>query len=358
MTMKTTFNAFSGSYPLADVTFLLSLAELDYLSVEKKEQLIQSGKKHYSEMLSKESAPSPAHMALYQNAMIIFGERLATEVVALAKGLIEQVTTRPIVLVSLVRAGVPLAVCLLHALKDLGVEAIHYGISIIRDRGIDQTALNFILEQHSPESIVFVDGWTGKGAISRELTKSLECTNVLPRLVVLADPCGMAWLSSSEDDWLIPFGILGAPVAGLISRSLWRDKGLHAIVMCEHLGEHDISNHFIKAVDQIRVSLDERLIAPAQPNPAKKEQQQITQELMTTIAARYNIDSLNRIKPGIAEATRAVMRRVPEHILVNNMDDPDIKLLIHLAEKANVSVEEVKQDTGIYRAITIIKKVI
>lgn len=45
---------------------------------------------------------------------------------------------------------------------------LHYGISIIRDRGIDTTALEMIERRHGPRGIVFVDGWTRKGAMILE----------------------------------------------------------------------------------------------------------------------------------------------------------------------------------------------
>ncbi|MER8575636.1 cysteine protease StiP domain-containing protein [Mesorhizobium sp. M1409] len=38
--------------------------------------------------------------------------------------------------------------------------------------------------------------------------------------MVLSDPCGRAWLAASAEDWLIPSGILGSTVFGLISRSI------------------------------------------------------------------------------------------------------------------------------------------
>lgn len=50
----------------------------------------------------------------------------------------------------------------------------HYSVSIIRDRGIDRNAINYILNKHRAECIQFVDGWIGKGAIFRELKKELE----------------------------------------------------------------------------------------------------------------------------------------------------------------------------------------
>lgn len=62
-----------------------------------------------------------------------------------------------IVLVSLVRAGVPLGVLLKHYLEK-HQSCYHYGISIIRDRGVDFAALQAIIEQHGAENIVFVDG--------------------------------------------------------------------------------------------------------------------------------------------------------------------------------------------------------
>lgn len=70
-----------------------------------------------------------------------------------------------IALVSFVRAGLPLGVLLRRALVEMGRDARHYGISIIRDRGIDSVALEAIIKAHGAENIVFVDGWTGKGAI-------------------------------------------------------------------------------------------------------------------------------------------------------------------------------------------------
>ncbi len=48
------------------------------------------------------------------------------------------------------------------------------------------------------------------------------------------------------------------------------------------------------------------------------------------VAERFGINNLNRVKPGIAEATRAVMRRVPDHVVVRNTTDSDVQLLMHL----------------------------
>ena len=50
----------------------------------------------------------------------------------------------------------------------------HYAISIIRGRGIDEVALSRVLETHPASAIAFVDGWTGKGAITRDIIAAPE----------------------------------------------------------------------------------------------------------------------------------------------------------------------------------------
>ncbi len=250
---------FSGSYLPDDIQFLLKPIQIEMTPVEVKEKLIQSGARHYSDMLSQEPAPTEHHLTLFARALDQGATRMAREVVMLAKALINRFGDTPIVLASLVRAGVPLGVMLHHTLRALGKTSFHYGISIIRDRGIDEVALSYIEQKHGTEGLVFVDGWTGKGAITGELTRSLQGRPgypELPRLVVLADPCGCSWLSATDDDWLIPFGIMGAPVSGLVSRSLWSEKGLHGCVHCEHLQEFECSQLLVNTVADCRQQLD------------------------------------------------------------------------------------------------------
>lgn len=355
------FIPFSGSYLPEDVHFLLKPVEMEMTPVEQKEQLIQSGEKHYSEMLSQEPEPTAWHLDLFARALEQGAERLAKEVVMLAKALADRFGDTPVILVSLVRAGVPLGVMLHQTLREMGKTSHHYGVSIIRDRGIDDTAMDWIEAQHGTEGIVFVDGWTGKGAITGQLRRSLENRAGYPqdpRLVVLADPCGVSWLAASDDDWLIPFGIMGAPVSGLISRSIWSSEGLHGCVKCDHLSEFECSRLLVDTVAGCRRSLDLAAI-PASPwVPQEYVHLKIrSEQVISSLAAEYDISSINRIKPGIAEATRAVLRRVPEHVLVRSVNDPDVALLVYLAREKNITITEVGDRIGQYRAVTIIKKV-
>lgn len=352
---------FSGSYKAGSVEFLLKPLVIQMTSVEEKERLIQSGQRHYSEMLSQEPEPSPRHLQLFHSALELGGQRLALESVQLAKAIRQRLEGRPIVLVSLVRAGVPLGVILHQTLQELGAESYHYGISIIRDRGIDHEALSIIESRHGTEGIVFVDGWTGKGAITGELKRTLAGRPGypdMPRLVVLADPCGCSWLSASGDDWLIPFGILGAPVSGLVSRSIWTESGLHGCVHCNHLAEYECSEYLVDVIASHRqkLGLDSIPACSWEEDDALPLAQE-SALVIDGLAAKYGISNRNRIKPGIAEATRAVLRRVPDHVLVRSVTDSDVTLLVHLAKELGIIITEVGAALGPYRAVTIIKKV-
>ena len=368
---------FSGSYLPSEVTLLLDIVSADSvndISPTQKEALIQSGQRHYSDMLTLEKPPSATHEALYNQALMAGKQRMANDVTNLAFSLHQLFhacvsASQPLILVSLVRAGLPIGVLLQKALSDASASyalaSQHYGVSIIRDRGLDPVALQYILQQHPRSPIVFVDGWTGKGAIYGELQRSLakitdkrqqaqlfhQGDGVIP-LVTLADPAGVAWLSASNDDWLMPASLLNSTVSGLISRTLYREPsdGLHQAVYYDKLQPWDRSGEFIQTIDALRqqTPLSTPLTGKLLPIFA-------TQSVIDDLAARFAISNRNRIKPTIAEATRAILRRDPECVLVNEMaDGQDTALLRHLCEEKNILLIA---DTSIapYQAVTIIK---
>ena len=373
----TTQANFSGSYLPSEVTLLLDIVSADSvndISPTQKEALIQSGQRHYSDMLTLEKPPSATHEALYNQALAAGKQRMANDVTSLAFSLHQLFhacvsASQPLILVSLVRAGLPIGVLLQKALSDASASyalaSQHYGVSIIRDRGLDPVALQYILQQHPHSPIVFVDGWTGKGAIYGELQRSLaqitdkrqqaqlfhQGDGVIP-LVTLADPAGVAWLSASDDDWLMPASLLNSTVSGLISRTLYREPsdGLHQAVYYDKLQPWDRSGEFIQTIDALRqqTHLPTPLTRRLLPTFA-------TQSVIDDLVTRFAINNRNRIKPTIAEATRAILRRDPECVLVNEMaDGQDTALLRHLCKEKNI---QVIADASIapYQAVTIIK---
>ena len=371
----------SGSYLASDVTVLLDIVDKDAVAdvpVSQKEALIQSGQRHYSDMLTLEHAPTAMHEQLYQQALAQGTTRTATDIVNLAYTLhhiFQQTvsTERPLILVSLVRAGLPIGVLLQRALADAdssyALPSVHYGISIIRDRGLDTVALQMILDSYPDSPIVFVDGWTGKGAIYQELARSLDIfsdpnhpnfanifhqgENVIP-LLTLADPAGVAWLAASEEDWLIPSGLLNSTVSGLISRSLYTEpqSGLHRSVFYDNLVAVDHSLAFVEQIDSTRRALS---TSPQYLQTFEQPRYQ-TADLIDMLAAEYDISNRNRIKPTIAEATRAILRRDPERILLATADHPDTVLLRHLCSERDINITVLGAKILPYQAITLIKQ--
>jgi hypothetical protein len=76
--------SFSGSYQPDDVQFLLKPIAMEMTPVDLKEELIQSGKMHYSDMLSQEPEPTRWHLDLFTRALDAGAARLAREVSQLA----------------------------------------------------------------------------------------------------------------------------------------------------------------------------------------------------------------------------------------------------------------------------------
>lgn len=357
----------AGSYSASDVTFLLKQVQIAPTEIATKERLIQSGTAHYSEMISQERRPDERYLKIFEAARRKGVDRIAREMSGLARRIADRAIAGSlapqITLCSLVRAGVPYGVLLQRELTTLGFDTHHFGVSIIRDRGLDHNAMTFILERRAAGGVVFVDGWTGKGAISTELQESWQALTgrVLAELVVLADPSGFATMSGSHDDWLIPSGILGANVSGLISRSILnRDvigpDDFHGSVPVDHLADIDVSLDF---VDQVTVLMARyrNVSVPAGPPQDPRVLQARALASVNAIADLFDVDNLNRIKPGVAEATRAVLRRRPQKVFIRSVGDPDLKALIHLCRTDRIDIVQNATLTGPYRAVTLIEKV-
>ena len=247
--MRTSFKADDVELLLKDITGLV-----DPLGTKEREARIQSGV-HYSEMLPLEYEPSPKYLAAYYEAVERFSPAVAKAVGTAATRLAQ---TLPLpVMVSLARAGTSSGVLIKHYLRRYyGIDAPHYSISIIRGRGIDKVALDYILARHSADQLIFVDGWVGKGAIKRTLVETLhEYPEVKPRLLVLSDPCGASDITGTSHDLLIPSSLLNSTVSGLISRTFLRSDiigtgDFHGAMYYAKWEAADLTYHFIESVEK------------------------------------------------------------------------------------------------------------
>ncbi|WP_374089415.1 cysteine protease StiP family protein [Methylomicrobium lacus] len=358
---------FTGSYSASDVEFLLTPIEIEDTPVALKEALIQSGQRHYSEMLSHESLPSEAYLQLFHDAIVLNGRRMAEHLLLLAKR-IDALRQDSITLVSLARAGTPVGVLLKHVLKrHFDREAAHYSISILRDRGIDQNALRTILRRHAHKSLVFVDGWTGKGVIARQLAASLDefaasdGIRIPADLFVLTDLSGSAAVAASNEDYLIPSCVLNSTVSGLISRSIWRQNigdadAFHGCVYYKEFEPHDLSQYFIEAMlSQVEAVCRESGIREPETPPDREALQAASLDFLRGVAERYRLSHYNYIKPGIGEATRVLLRREAGRLLLRNSDSEATRHLLWLAESKSIPVEICKDLP--YLAAALIKEV-
>jgi hypothetical protein len=340
--------SFSGSYRAGDVSFLLKPLPLqDFVDVAEKEYLIQSGQRHYSEMLSPEALPSERYLRVFREACAANTRRMAEDCLALA-ALIAERRSGPVTLVSLARAGTPVGVVLNRLLPAVfGRAASHYSLSIIRDRGIDQVALEHILAQgHAPESIVFIDGWTGKGVISGELASAVSQFNqrrgtaIDGGLYVLSDLAGSAACAASCDDYLIPSSILNATVSGLISRSILNEAigpgDFHGCVYYRQFEAHDQSQAFADGVTAQALAQHAASGKPAAAPSDKQQAAAVSRAYMRAALEQHGISDVNLVKPGIGEATRVLLRRTPRLLIVRDADAPEVAHLALLAQEKNV----------------------
>jgi hypothetical protein len=344
--------SFHGSYRTEDVEFLLKPIPVMMIdSTIEKEYLIQSGKRHYSEMLTPEKLPSQQYRELFYQAHEMNSERMAQDCLVLAKLIQQHVGNRP-TLVSLARAGTPVGAIIGYLLRFLtGEPILHYSVSIIRDRGIDANALDTIIARGTnQESIVFIDGWTGKGVISAELTRAVtrynleRGTHIRPNLYVLADLAGKAHCAASADDYLIPSSILNATISGLVSRSILNDaigpQDFHGCVHFTEFADHDLSIWFVDELVRIAQRLHIKGNAMNTGSIDKNEVSMSSDRFISEEMAHYGICDRNLIKPGIGEATRVLLRRQPERLIVRNLKLPCVQHLIALALERNVLIEE------------------
>lgn len=329
------------SYKEEDVTLLLK--DISGLvtpqSTEEREKLIQSGR-HYSEMLPIEYVPTPKYMEIYEESLRKFAKPTAIAVGRLSDKIIAK-KGKNFVLVSLARAGIPIGILIKHFIfNKYRINIPHYSISIIRDRGIDNNAMQYLLSKYRPEQILFVDGWIGKGAILKELQKDIEkYSGVSTDIAVIADPANITELCGTHEDILIPSSCLNSTVSGLISRTFLRsdiigEKDFHGAAYYSNLKDSDLSYEFINEIEKYF-------------NYSNSEESEIVEvsgtgiEEVNKIARYYSIDNINFIKPGIGETTRVLLRRIPWKILIDERyrNSAELEHIIRLAEEKNVSIE-------------------
>lgn len=344
-----------GSYNPQDVIFLLKnlnglLAETD---LQTREQNIQSGG-HYSEMLPIEYEPTKEYLDLFYLTLRESASKVAEGVGIVAESILKRNGPK-MVLVSLARAGTPIGVLIKRYLLEIhDLDLPHYSISIIRGKGIDENAILYILQNHPDSKIQFIDGWTGKGAITGVLSQA--CTEFEGKygyqldndLAVLADPGYCVKTFGTREDFLIPSACLNSTVSGLVSRTVFRtdligEHEFHGARFYKELLKEEVSNLFVDTISAEFKTLGLRHYGVDVSDDQVEDEVEVTWQglkALTRIMETFGITDINFIKPGIGETTRVLLRRLPERILVDHMVNPNLKHILLLAKDKGVPVEE------------------
>jgi hypothetical protein len=127
-------------------------------------------------------------------------------------------------------------------------------------------------------------------------------------------------------------------VSGLISRSILNKaligpSDFHGSVPVNHLADIDVSLQFVDRITQLMRQFSNRPAVQTSTEDKENLRKQVVQAV-DAISARYSVENLNRIKPGIA----------------------DLAALIHLCNNDDVQLLEDASLTGPFRAITLIEK--
>nr|WP_205843652.1 cysteine protease StiP family protein [Nakamurella deserti] len=344
-----------GSYRPDEVSWLLK--DLSAVGLEadtaSRERRIQSGQAHYAESLPIEFQPDDAYQRLFATVLADSASRLATAV-GLVTDLVLAERGDDVTLVSLARAGTPVGILMKRwAAHRHGLDLPHYAVSIVRGRGIDEVALAYLAHHHDPARVVFVDGWTGKGAIARELHAAITGLAAAggpvfdPALAVLADPGSCVSHYGTRDDFLIASACLNSTVSGLVSRTVLNDTHIgpddfHGAKFYAELAAGDRSNQLLDAVTarfaEVTAAVDAELPAL---QAADRTPTWAGWTAVEEIRRRYGVSSVNFVKPGVGETTRVLLRRTPDRVLVRDLNNPDHAHIRLLAGQRGVPVEVV-----------------
>ncbi|AYE33943.1 cysteine protease StiP domain-containing protein [Clostridium septicum] len=345
-----------------DCIFLLKdlSSDIKEITIEEKESLIRAGV-NYSEMISKESVPSEEIKNIFLNILDRDKEKIAYYVAKLSELIYEEKGDN-LVIVSLARAGTPYGVLIKKYLKyKYKVDIPHYSISIIRGKGIDANALKFILKEHPQGKIQFVDGWTGKGSITKELNKSVGIFNkknnfnVDDSLAVISDPAKLCKVCGTREDFGIATCCLNSTVSGLISRTIHNANYIgkddfHGAKYLEYLKIEDYSQKFIDIIKNEfeKISIDKKDLIREEVDTSYSVR--ITKDIQDM----FKINNVNNIKLSVGESARVLLRRDPQVVLVRDINNKNIEHIVQLAKEKNVKIIEYSKSH--YNCIAIIKE--
>lgn len=327
------------------------------ISVDEKEEKIKEGV-NYSEMISKEDIITDEVNNIFKDETIRNARLLGYYTELLAKK-IYAIAENNTIIVSLARAGSPIGALLKRYYAKQGLDIPHYSISVIKGKGIDENALNYIRKKHPFGKITFVDAWTGRGSITRELKKSVTAynekngTNISYDLAVIADPAHIAPICATREDICVPNACLNSTVTGLVSRTicnsnLLTENGFHGAITYKEYESQDMTNFFLDEISKyFDTSYNEDDISTY-----TDVDESYVHSVVTKLKEDFPLVNIDKAKLSIGEASRGLIRRKPLALLVGSTPTSELDFVIHLAKEKGVPI--IKYNTFDYKCIALL----
>lgn len=165
--------------------------------------------------------------------------------------------------------------------------------------------------------------------------------------------------------FLIPNSLLNATGSGLTSRSIYREDLLapddfHGTIVYHEFAQQDQSQHYVDTISASFETLDVQAIRHEAIERSKKPTDTHIESSAgflecLSIVKELELPRVKLFKPGIGETTRVLLRRLPEVVLVSDMQDPDVAHILELAHEKQVPVRH--YDLNCYRSIGVIKHI-
>lgn len=318
-----------------DVTILLKdvSGEIKAETMEEREKNISLGKRAY-DAIPLELIPTENEIEFYEKALAISAKDTALAIKTVAEMIYDK-KGKDVVLVSLIRGGIPAGVLIKRYLeKKYKLKISHYALTLIGTKGIDNEALDYILKKHDGSKLQFIDGWTGKGAVGRTLSMALsKYSNVDSQLAVLSDPANIQEMCGTHEDILIASACLNSMLSGLLSRAIPLKDSFFGAIFFEELISYDRTYQFINYIEEKIECIDEY-------NKNNEISNCVGIDEVNSIAKDFNVSDIHFIKPGMGETMRAFIRKKPDIILVKKESNKYTDFITEVARKNNVLVKE------------------
>ena len=122
------------------------------------------------------------------------------------------------------------------------------------------------------------------------------------------------------------------------------------------VGEYENEDKSIEFIEKVCTYFNKEIINHFSPSIAEQDETFKGIDEVRYIGSVYGVEDVNKIKPGVGETTRVLLRRLPDRVLMRKgADEKYLKHIKRLCEEKNVPIEYF--DLKKYNVCGIIKDV-